>query len=123
MNEETGSLFRATCITATVYAVLFLAHIVAAASGWNTVFRAVALLITLLTFSVGICIRVLAGLNQKKDKQRGTITGICFGIPLAAGLAWAYAEQSFDPMLTFAFIALTLTVHFIDRAVYMRDTV
>jgi preprotein translocase subunit SecF len=64
MEDGGRGLFQATCITATVYAVLFLAHIVAAAKDMDLAFRTVAALITVLTFSVGTCIRFVGRIKR-----------------------------------------------------------
>lgn len=121
MEDEGSGLFRATCITATVYAVLFLAHIVAAAKDMDLAFRTVAALITLLTFSVGTCIRLIGRIKGTEAQLRANTIGLCFALPLAVGLAWAYAEQSFDITRTVLFLAIATAVHFIDRKVIGRD--
>jgi len=121
MEDKDSGLFRATCITATVYAVLFLAHIVAAAKDMDLAFRTVAALITILTFSVGICIRCIGRIKGKDAQLRANTIGLCFALPLAIGLAWAYAEQSFDITRTVLFLAIATAVHFIDRKVIGLD--
>ena len=121
MEDGGRGLFQATCITATVYAVLFLAHIVAAAKDMDLAFRTVAALITVLTFSVGICIRFVGRIKGTEAQLRANTIGLCFAPPLAIGLAWAYAEQSFDIIRTVLFLATAIVVHFIDRKVIGRD--
>jgi hypothetical protein len=119
--EEGGSrLFRATCITATLYAALFLAHIVAAAKDSDAAFRTIVVLITILTFSVGVCIRFIGRIKNSDVKLRANIIGLRFALPLSVGLSWAYAEQSFNIMLTLLFLAVTVAVHFGDRTLLRR---
>ncbi len=120
MEEGGARLFRATCITATLYAALFLAHIVAAAKDMDAVFRTVVVLITVLTFSVGICIRFIGRISDADGKLRANFIGLCFALPLAVGLAWAYEDQSFDLIRTLLFLAVTVGVHFGDRKLFHR---
>ena len=75
MFGEASSLFRGTCISATLYAILFLSHIVAAAQDWDFMFRCIAASITLLTFSVGPSIQVLGKIQQHQEKMKANAKG------------------------------------------------
>tara|TARA_B100001142_G_scaffold330062_1_gene395962 strand:+ start:915 stop:1298 length:384 start_codon:yes stop_codon:yes gene_type:complete len=112
---EASSLFRGTCISATLYAILFLSHIVAAAQDWDFMFRCIAASITLLTFSVGPSIQVLGKIQQHQEKMKANAFGLGIGIVLSFGLAWAYADQSIDIPLFLIFVTITVLLHTTHR--------
>jgi uncharacterized membrane protein len=111
MFLNASDLFRGICISSTLYGVLFLLHILAAAQDWDTVFKIIAALITLMTFTVGPSIIVLGKIKNRKEKIQANTIGHSIGLILAIGLAWAYADQSFDILLTLAFILITGILH------------
>lgn len=95
---------------AVMYAFLFVSHIVAAANDWDLLFRLVASIITVQTFFVGTSIAALGRAGSLESKMLAHRLGYGFSLPLSAGLAYAYANQSFDVGLTLAFLgAATLT--------------
>lgn len=115
MLKDTSPLFRGVCISATLYAALFLSHIVAAALEWNMIFKIIALLISLMTFIIGPSIVVFGKMNMMQEKIRANTFGFPISIILAIGLAWAYQDQSFDMTRTLAFIGVAIGVHFVHR--------
>ena len=111
MFRSASNLFRGICISATLYSVLFLAHIIAAAQDWNVVFKLIAVSITLMTFTVGPSIIVLGRVQSLEQKIQANTIGHSIGLILSIGLAWAYADQSFDIPLTLAFLLITGILH------------
>ena len=111
MIQDASRLYRGICISATLYAILFLAHIIAAAQDWNVVFKLIAVSITLMTFAVGPSIIVSGRIQNRKEKIQANTIGHSIGLILSIGLAWAYADQSFDIPLTLAFILITGILH------------
>jgi hypothetical protein len=111
MFQNASVLFRGICISSTLYAGLFFVHIIAAAQDWDTVFKIIAALITLMTFTVGPSIIVLGRIQSREEKIQANTIGHSIGLILAIGLAWAYADQSFDILLTLAFLLITGILH------------
>jgi hypothetical protein len=111
MLQSASSLFRGICISATLYAALFLAHIVAAAQDWDSVFKIIVALITVMTFTVGPIIIAFGKIKVHEEKIRANTAGYAVGLVLSIGLAWAYADQSFDIRLTFTFLLITAILH------------
>ena len=111
MLGNASGLFRGICFSATLYATLFLAHIVAAAQEWDMIFKIIAVSITLLTFTVGPSIHVLGKIQTHEEKMKVNSLGHVIGIVLAFGLAWAYADQSIDISLTLFFVIITVVLH------------
>jgi len=111
MLKSAPSLFRGICISATLYATLFFAHIVAAAQDWDSVFKVVAGLITIMTFTVGPIIIAFGRIQSDGEKIQANTVGYAVGLVLSIALAWAYADQSFDIRLTLAFLLITALLH------------
>ena len=111
MFQSASDLFRGICIAATLYAALFLAHIIAAAQDWDAAFKLIAASITLMTFTVGQSIIVLGRVKSIEQKIQANAVGHSIGLILSIGLAWAYADQSFDMFLTLAFLLTTAILH------------
>jgi peptidoglycan/LPS O-acetylase OafA/YrhL len=106
-----ASVAKAVVFAAVVYAILFAAHIVAAANDWTWLFRVIATSLTCMTFLLGGCLAWMLKNENLEMRKRGHSIGAWISIPLAIGLAYAYAEQSFDITLSAAFVALTLMSH------------
>lgn len=106
-----ASIGKTVVVAAIVYAILFAAHIVAAAKDWTLLFRVIATSLTCMTFLLGLCLAwMLKNENQEVRKHAHSI-GSWISIPLAIGLAYAYAGQEFNITLSGAFVALTLATH------------
>ena len=99
---------------------LFFAHIIVAVQGWEMVFRFIAALITLMTFTVGPSIIVLGRVQSLEQKIQANAVGHSIGLVLSIGLAWAYADQSFDILLTSAFLLITAILHSSHRRVLIQ---
>ena len=106
-----ASVAKAVVFAAVVYAILFAAHIVAAAKDWTLLFRVIATSLTCMTFLLGWCIAWMLNNGNLEMRKRGHSIGTWISIPLAIGLAYAYADQSFDVALSAAFVTLTLATH------------
>ena len=120
MFQSASDLFRGICIAATLYVALFFAHIIVAVQGWEMVFRFIAALITLMTFAVGPSIIVLGRVQSLEQKIQANAIGHSIGLILSLGLAWAYADQSFDMLLTSAFLLITAILHSSHRRVLIQ---
>ena len=120
MVQSTSDLFRGMRIAATLYVALFFAHIIVAVQGWEMVFRFIAALITLMTFTVGPSIIVLGRVQSLEQKIQANAIGHSVGLILSIGLAWAYADQSFDMLLTSAFLLITAILHSSHRRVLIQ---
>ena len=118
--QSTSDLFRGICIAATLYVALFFAHIIVAVQGWEMVFRIIAALVTLMTFTVGPSIIVLGRVQNFEQKIQANAVGHSIGLVLSIGLAWAYADQSFDILLTLAFLLITAILHSSHRRVLIQ---
>ena len=106
-----ASVAKTVVFAAVVYILLFVAHILAAANDWALLFRVIATSLTCMTFLLGWCLAWMLKNKNLEMRRRGHSIGSWISIPLAIGLAYAYAEQSFDITLSVAFVALTLTTH------------
>ena len=120
MLQNTSSLFRGICISATLYAALFFAHILAATQDWDLVFKIIAALITLMTFTIGPSIIVSGRIQSQEEKIQANTVGHSIGLILSIGLAWAYADQSFDIVLTLAFLLITALLHSSHRSMLIQ---
>lgn len=69
------------------FAALFVAHIVAAANGFDSIFRVIAAMITIQTLFAGLILHWIGG---NHIHARYPV------IALGAGLGWAYAGMQFS---------------------------
>lgn len=106
-----ASVVQTVVITAVVYALLFAAHIVAAANDWTLVFRVIASSLTVMTFLLGWCLAWMLKDENSEIRKHAHNIGSWISIPLAIGLAYAYAGQTFNISLSAAFVVLTLATH------------
>jgi|TARA_B110000495_G_scaffold141843_1_gene124766 hypothetical protein len=118
--QTAPSLFRGIRFSSILYLALFLAHIVAAARDWDTVFKVIAALITVMTFAVGPSIIAFGRIKVHEEKIQANTVGFAVGLVLSSGLAWAYADQSFDIRLTLAFLLITTILHSSHRMLLIQ---
>ena len=115
MLNDASPLFRGICISATLYAALFLSHIVAAAQEWDAAFKVIAASITLMTFVIGPTLIAFGRMTETQEKTSANTIGLLISLTLAIGLAWAYADQSFDITLISVFLSISVGVHLFHR--------
>lgn len=111
MFPTASALFRGILFSSILYLALFLAHIVAAVQEWDTIFKVIAALITVMTFAVGPSIIAFGTIQSHEEKIQANTVGFAVGLVLSFGLAWAYADQSFDIRLTLVFLLITTFLH------------
>ena len=111
--EWRQSAVKSTLVVAGIYAALFVGHIFAAANNWDVLFRLIALSLTLMTFLLGPCIAMLVSSEVHGQRKKAHRLGAWICAPLAIGLAFAYANQSFDIMLSIGFLCLALITHWL----------
>ena len=109
---QKSKLIRGVGIAAAIYASLFVGHILAAANGLTLLFRAIAFSITLMTFFMG---PIVWFLSQPKDGLDNLAyrVGFWVSVPLSVGLAYAYADQTFDAAYSIGFLAVTVLTHWL----------
>ncbi len=112
--EWRQSAVKSTLVVAGIYAALFVGHIFAAANNWDVLFRLIALTLTLITFLLGPCIAMLVSNNVDGQRKKAHRLGSWISAPLAVGLAFAYANQSFDFVLSIGFLCLTVMTHWVS---------
>ena len=110
--EQRSRLIRGVGIAAVIYASLFVGHIVAAANGLTLLFRAIAVGITLITFLMGPVVWFLSQRGDDSNKLAYQI-GFWASVPLSVGLAYAYADQTFDATYSIGFLAATVLTHWL----------
>lgn len=110
MERENLRIMRGVVISAGVFALLFLLHIVAAANDMDAFFRIIAILITAQILFCGFSIQILSGLNELADKKAMNRIGLLISIPLSIGLGRAYAGMEFDVTVLF-WVFATLILH------------
>lgn len=123
--EQRARLIRGVGIAAVIYASLFVGHIVAAANGLTLLFRAIAVGITLMTFLMG---PIVWFLSQRGDDSNNLAYQIGFwaSVPLSVGLAYAYADQTFDATYSIGFLTTTVLTHWLalrSRSVFIEPKV
>ena len=111
--EWRQSAVKCTLMVAGIYAALFVGHIVAAANNWDVLFRLIALSLTIITFLLGPCIAMLVSYELVEQRKKAHRLGSWISAPLAIGLAFAYADQSFDIVLSIGFLSLALLSHWV----------
>jgi len=123
--EQRSRLISAVSIAAVIYASLFVGHIVAAANGLTLLFRTITASITLMTFLMG---PIVWFLSQRGDDSNNIAYQIGFwaSVPLSVGLAYAYADQTFDAAYSIGFLATTVLTHWLalrGRSVFIEPKV
>ncbi len=103
--------WRGILLSATVFVSLFLIHIVLAANGYMTLFKIVAILITIHAIAVGPTIVLFGQISNLQTKTVALKIGLIIAIPLNIGLGWAYAEMMFSIATMASFVVLTTALH------------
>lgn len=103
--------WRGILISALVFSSLFLIHIVLAANGYMTLFKIVAILITIHVIAVGPTIVIFGQISNVQTKTIALKIGLIIAIPLNIGLGWAYAGMVFSIAWMAPFVVLTSALH------------
>ena len=108
-----GGYWRGILLSATLFASLFLIHILLAANGYMTLFKIVAILITIQIIAVGPTISFFGQIKDIQTKIVALKIGLVIAIPLNVGLGWAYAGMAISVAWMVAFPVLTTVLHLI----------
>lgn len=111
MERQNLRIMRGVVLSAGLFALLFLLHIVAAANDMDTFFRIIAIFITAQILFCGFSIQIFSGLNELADKMTMNRIGLLISIPLSIGLGRAYAGMEFN-LSVFFWVFVTLILHF-----------
>ena len=103
--------WRGILISALLFSSLFLIHIVLAANGYMTLFKIVAILITIHVIAVGPTIVIFGQISNVQTKTVALKIGLIIAIPLNIGLGWAYAGMIFSIAWMAPFVVLTSALH------------
>ena len=108
-----GGYWRGILISASLFASLFLTHILLAANGYMASFKIVAIVITIQLIAVGPTIILFGQIDNLKVKIVALKIGLVIAIPLNIGLGWAYAGMTISIAWMATFPALTTVLHLI----------
>ena len=108
-----GGYWRGILISASLFASLFLTHILLAANGYMALFKIVAIVITIQLIAVGPTIILFGQIDNLKVKIVALKIGLVIAIPLNIGLGWAYAGMTVSIAWMTAFPVLTTVLHLI----------
>ena len=108
-----GSYLRGILLSAILFASLFITHIVLAANGYSTLFKIVAIIITIHAIAVGPTIIILGQISDVETKIVALKIGLIIAIPLNISLGWAYAGMTISIAWMVAFPVLTTVLHLI----------
>ena len=108
-----GGYWRGILLSASLFTFLFLIHILLAANGYMTLFKIIAILITIQLIAVGPTIILFGQINNLKTKIVALKIGLLIAIPLNIGLGWAYAGMAISIAWMVTFPALTTVLHLI----------
>ena len=97
---------KAILVFSSTYALLFVLHIVFAASDLEHLFRLVAVLLVAMTF---FCAPLLWLIDS--TMKRSLRIGYIASIPLSIGIAYAYTDMQFQLDATFFAIIATSVTH------------
>jgi len=103
--------WRGILLSASLFVSLFLIHIVLAANGYMTLFKMVAMLITIHGIAVGPTIVIFGQIKNVETKIVALKIGLIIAIPLNIGLGWAYAGMMVSIIWMMAFVVLTIALH------------
>ena len=103
--------WRGILLSASIFTSLFLIHIVLAANGYMTLFKIVAILITIHVIAVGPTIVIFGQISNLQTKTIALKIGLIIAIPLNIGLGWAYAGMVFSIAWMAPFVVLTSALH------------
>ena len=108
-----GGYWRGILLSASLFTSLFLIHIVLSANEYMTLFKIIAILITIQLIAVGPTIILFGQINNLKTKIVALKIGLLIAIPLNIGLGWAYAGMAISIAWMVTFPALTTVLHLI----------
>ena len=108
-----GGYWRGILLSASLFASLFLIHILLAANGYMALFKIVAIVITIQLIAVGPTIILFGQIDNLKTKIVALKIGLVIAIPLNIGLGWAYAGMAISIAWMVAFPVLTTVLHLI----------
>ena len=108
-----GSYLRGILLSATLFTLLFITHIVFAANGYSTLFKIIAIIITIHAVAVGPTIIILGHISDVKTKIIALKIGLVIAIPLNIGLGWAYAGMVISITWMASFVILATVSHLV----------
>ena len=111
-HSNKAKLIRGIIISASVYIVLFVGHIFAAANDFDLLFSLIAIAITLHTIFCGLIIIILSRLRSTEEKFFANKIGYVISIPLTIGLSRAYSGMEINNTV-FAWLLLVLISHYL----------
>ena len=111
-HSNKAKLIRGIIISASVYIVLFVGHIFAAANDFDLLFSLIAIAITLHTIFCGLVIITLSRLKSTEEKFFANKIGYVISIPLTIGLSRAYSGMEINNTV-FAWLLLVLISHYL----------
>ena len=111
-QSNKAKLIRGIIISASVYIVLFVGHIFAAANDYDLLFSLIAIAITLHTIFCGLVIILLSRLKSTEEQLFANKIGYVISIPLTIGLSRAYSGMEINNSV-FAWLLLVLISHYI----------
>ena len=111
-QSNKAKLIRGIIISASVYIVLFVGHIFAAANDYDLLFSVIAIAITLHTIFCGLVIIILSRLKSTEEKFFANKIGYVISIPLTIGLSRAYSGMEINNTV-FAWLLLVLITHYL----------
>lgn len=111
-QSNKAKLIRGIIISASVYIVLFVGHIFAAANDYDLLFSLIAIAITLHTIFCGLVIIILSRLKSTEEKFFANKIGYVISIPLTIGLSRAYSGMEINNTV-FAWLLLVLITHYL----------
>ena len=111
-QSNKAKLIRGIIISASVYIVLFVGHIFAAANDYDLLFSLIAIAITLHTIFCGLVIIILSRLKSIEEKFFANKIGYVISIPLTIGLSRAYSGMEINNTV-FAWLLLVLISHYL----------
>lgn len=111
-HSNKAKLIRGIIISASVYIVLFVGHIFAAANDFDLLFSLIAIAITLHTIFCGLIIIILSRLKSTEEKFFANKIGYVISIPLTIGLSRAYSGMEINNTV-FAWLLLVLISHYL----------
>ena len=111
-QSNKAKLIRGIIFSASVYIVLFVGHIFAAANDYDLLFSLIAIAITLHTIFCGLVIIILSRLKSIKEKFFANKIGYVISIPLTIGLSRAYSGMEINNTV-FAWLFLVLISHYL----------
>ena len=111
-HSNKAKLIRGIIISASVYIVLFVGHIFAAANDFDLLFSLIAIAITLHTIFCGLVIIILSRLKSTEEQFFANKIGYVISIPLTIGLSRAYSGMEINNTV-FAWLLLVLISHYL----------